>query len=241
MRTVISFVLVISLISSTALTAQQNVAVGPTAGVIAPEAARLGGDPQTQAFDNGWSRVRKLAPGTVLIVTMTGSELTTRYFVSGDESHISVLNVNGPDLPAPAKDVLRQVASTHPSYLPAAQRGEQFLLEHRVRVGPDGVFVADRKVADLAHVLEEYRRQDVTEIKTTRTGANRVGCALAAYYEGALVGGLPGVLIGGVAGRAAGGDTGVALVGMMVGWSIGGMAMYGKCRHPSEKTIYSAP
>ena len=41
--------------------------------------------------------------------------------------------------------------------------------------------------------------------------------------------------IGGAVGR----DSGPALVGMMVGWSVGAVYMYRKCRHKPEKVIYS--
>jgi hypothetical protein len=77
--------------------------------------------------------------------------------------------------------------------------------------------VADRKVADLAQVVQQYGRHDITEIKTASIESNPVGCAFAGYYGGGIVGGLPGAVIGGAVGR----DTGPALLGMVVGWSMG--------------------
>jgi hypothetical protein len=148
-----------------------------------------------------------------------------------------VLNVDDPALPAAARDVLRDIASTHPEYFPAAEKGGRFVLARNVRVGPDGVFVADRKVADLVQVVERYGRADITEILTARIESNPVGCAFAGYFLGGIVGGLPGGLIGG----AVIGDTGGVLQGMMAGWAIGGVLMYRKCRHRPEKVLYRAP
>jgi hypothetical protein len=202
------------------------------------EAVRLGAVQSSGTpAESNWSRVRKLASGTEIIVTVKGSPPVSRYFVAADDSGLSVLNVGDPALPTAARDVLRDVASTHPEWFQAAKTGGAFVLEKNVRVGPDGVFVADRKVADLAQVVEQYGRPDITDIKTASVESNPVGCAFAGYYGGAVVGGLPGVLIGGAVGR----DSGPALLGMMVGWSIGAVYVYRKCRHKPEKAIYLAP
>ena len=212
MRSAVSFTLITSLIAS-----------------AVPVAA--------QPVDSQWSRVRKLAPGTELVVNAKGAQRPSRYFVAGDESDLTVLNVDAPALPGAARDVLRNLASTHPEYFLAARKGGRFEFEKNVRMGPDGVFVADRKVADLAQVVEQYGRLDITEIKTAAIESNPVGCGFAGFYGGGLVGGLPGAVIGGAVGR----DTGPALLGMMVGWFVGAVYVYGKCRHKPEKAIYSAP
>jgi hypothetical protein len=130
----------------------------------------------------------------------------------------------------------RQSGPLTAEYFLAAQKGGQFELEKNVRLGPDGVFIADRKVAGLAQVVEQYGRQGITEIRTAETESNSAGCALAGYFGGGIVGGLPGAIIGGAVGR----DTGPALAGMMVGWSMGAVYVYRRCRHKPEKLIYSA-
>jgi hypothetical protein len=222
--------------SALSVAAQRDTpAAGPIALSINREAARLATVQQGQPDDPEWSRVRTLAPGTELIVIVNASQLARRYFVAGDESSLTVLNVGAPALPVAARDVLRDLASTHPAYFSAAQKGGQFALDRNVRVGPDGVFVADRKVADLAQVVEQYGRHDITEVTTAMAESNPVGCALAGYFGGAIIGGLPGAAVGGAVGR----DTGPALLGMMVGWSLGAVYVYRKCRHQPEKVIYS--
>jgi hypothetical protein len=239
MRSAVSLALVTSLIGSALpVAAQPNTPMaGPIARSITREAARFATVQQSKPVDSEWSRVRTLAPGTELIVIVKDSPPVNRYFVAGDESDLTVLNVGDPALPTAARDVLRDLASTHPEYLLAAQKRGEFALVKNVRVGPDGVFLADRKVADLAQVVEQYGRPDIAEIQTARIESNPVGCALAGYYGGAVIGGLPGVLIGGAVGR----DTGPALLSMMVGWSMGAVYVYRKCRHKPEKVIYLAP
>ena len=239
MRSAVSLALVTSLIGSALpVAAQQHTPMpGPIARSITREATRFATVEQSKPVDSEWSRVRKLAPGTELIVIVKGSQPSNRYFVAGDESDLTVLNVGAPSLPTAARDVLRDLASTHPEYFLAAQKGGEFAVEKNVRMGPDGVFVADRKVADLAQIVEQYGRHDITEITTAKIESNPVGCALAGYYGGGIVGGIPGAVIGGAVGR----DTGPALAGMMVGWSMGAVHVYRKCRHKPEKLIYSAP
>jgi hypothetical protein len=130
---------------------------------------------------------------------------------------------------------LRDVASTHPEYFSAGAKGRQIRLEKQVRLGPDGVFVADRNVAALVDVVEHFSRDTIAEIhKPQQSTRIRWDVAVAGYYGGALIGGLPGALIGG----AAGNDTGPALAGMMVGWSLGSLYVYRKCRHKPERVIY---
>ena len=238
MRSTVVLALVTSLIGSVhPVAAQQNTPIGgPIARAIAREAARQPTVQQSGPAESEWPRVRKLAPGTELIVTVKRSQPADRYLVQAGDSDLTVLNLSAPALPTAARDVLRHVASTHPEYMLAAKKGGRFGFEKNVRMGPDGVFVADRKIADLANVVEEYNRDDITEIKTAETESNPVACTLAGYYGGGVVGGIPGAIIGGAVGR----DTGPALVGMTVGWSIGAVYLYRKCRHTPEKVIYCA-
>jgi hypothetical protein len=236
-RSVVSLALVTSLIApALPVVADQNTPMnGPIARSVTGEVARLVTTEQRAPDDSEWSRVRRLAPGTELIVMVKNSQPASRYFVGGDESGLTMLNTDTPALPTTARNVLRSLASTHPEYFLAAQKGGQFQLEKNIRLGPDGVFIADRKVADLAQVVEQYGRQDITEIRTAEAESNPAGCALAGYFGGGVVGGVPGAIIGGAVGR----DSGPALVGMMVGWSMGAVYMYRRCRHKPEKVIYS--
>ena len=156
MRFVVALVLIACLLTATVPIHAQE--VSPFTRAVAREAGRLAvtGDFRPSAghapgrvgepADGNWSRVLKLGPGTGIVVTVQGSAPADRYFVSGDDSGLTVLNVGATALPSVARDVLRDVASTHPEYFSAAQKGRQIRLEKQVRLGPDGVFVADRNV-----------------------------------------------------------------------------------------------
>jgi hypothetical protein len=239
MRSAVSCTLITSLIASAVpVAAQQNrQEVGPITRSITREAARFATVQQSNPVDSQWSRVRKLAPGTELIVIVKGAQRPNRYFVVEIESDLTVLNVDDAALTSAARDVLRR-SCFHPSgiFSGRAKRRTVCVRERRAH-GADGVFVADRKVADLAQVVERYGRSDITEIRTAIVESNPVGCAFGGFYGGGIVGGLPGAVIGGAVGR----DTGPALLGMMVGWFVGAVYVYGKCRHKPEKVIYDAP
>src|SRR5438876_3645065 len=151
MKSAVSLTLIVSLIGSALpATAQERLdepASGPIARTVGREAARLVASQPDEPADQDWSDVRKLRPGTEIVVTAKGSPPVNRYFVTGDDSDLTLLNVSDPALPTAVSDVLRDVASTHPEYFQAAQKGGRFVLEKNVGVGPDGVFVAARKVA----------------------------------------------------------------------------------------------
>lgn len=223
--------------------AQQNArTVGPIARSITREAARVATVQQSKPVDSEWLRVRKLAPGMEIIVTVKGSPPAQRYFVAGNESELTVLTLTDPGLPPAVRDVLREMASNHPGYFPAAQKGGTFLLEKNLRVAPDGVFVADRKVADLRQVVEQIDRHDVAEIRRANVGSNALGCVLTGYFLGSFAGGFAGGYIG--AGVSRDKDSGF-MRGMVVGMPIGATLVYLKCRHsqwflPAE-VIYRAP
>ena len=191
---------------------------------------------QPQATESEWSQVRNLAPATELIVNARGIPPARRRFVVADDFVLTVLNLDEPPLPTRARDALREVASVHPEYFSAAEKGDRFVFSGNVRLERDGVFVSDQKVAALDEVVRRYQRSDITEITIVGDDGNRAECAFAGYFLGAIVGGLPGALVGGVIG-----DSGGALQGMVAGWAIGGVAMYRRCRDRPDTVLYRAP
>src|SRR5207237_5316108 len=92
-----------------------------------------------------------------------------------------------PSLPVAATEVLRDLASHNPGHFTDAQNGGTFLLDKNVRLGSEGVFLADQKIADLGQIVERTRRTDVVEIR--RASARRHPAAW-----GALVGAGAGVI-----------------------------------------------
>ena len=96
-----------------------------------------------------------------MVVTVKGSQPDKRYFVWAEESDLRVLNLTDPTLPPAAMRVLPDTTSNHLEDL-TPQTGA--FVDKEVRVGLDGVFVADRKVADLGQIVERIVRTDVAEI-----------------------------------------------------------------------------
>jgi hypothetical protein len=198
---------------------------------------------QSVPADSDWLRLRKLAPGTELIVTVNGSLPGSRYALAWDTSALTVLNLAAPALPAAARDVLRDAASTHPEYFPAAQRGQQFVLERNVKVGPGGVVVDGRKIADLQQIVETNARQEVAEIKTRQKGRGVWGHL--GPVGGYLVGAIGTGYVAGIACQARFGrnrcDTGAFLTGMLVGGIVGGGYGFRAANRETEHSIYRAP
>jgi hypothetical protein len=171
-----------------------------------------------------------------------GSQTGGRYVVRADEAALTVLNVTD-TLSGAAKEVLRGVASSHPEYFSAAQRGGTFVFEKGVRLGLNGLFVSDRKVADLGQIVENIARDDVAEIKIRRRGRGVWGHLgpLGGYFIGAMSGGLAV----GFACQAAAGrdrcDSGAFGAGALVGGVAGGVHGFRAARRETEDVIYRAP
>jgi hypothetical protein len=196
-----------------------------------------------EPLDPNWSRLRKLAPGTELIVTVKGSLPAKRYSVAWDDSALTVLNLSAPTLPDAARNVLRDVATTRPEYFPAAKKGGLCVLERNVRVGPGGVFVDGRRVADLQQVVETSARQQLVEIRTLQKGRGLWGHL--GPVGGYLVGSMAGGYVAGFACQARLGrnrcDTGAFLTGMLVGGIVGGGYGFRAAHRETEHVIYRAP
>jgi hypothetical protein len=201
-----------------------------------PVTAQVGNPRQSD-----WSRVRNVAPGTEVIVTVRGSQPGTRYVALAGESDLTVLNVADLTLRSEfaARRVLLNVASHHPEYFADAERAGEFV-DNDVRVAPDGVFVAGRKVVDLDQVIERLARIVVVEIKTAKTrGAGSPGAVL-----GALIGYFGGAWAGHMIGRAAGADPsnlGFMFWGGVGGGVAGGLLGYRVASRETDDVIYRAP
>ena len=132
-----------------------------------------------------WWRVSTLDPGTE-ITLKTDSVEGRRYVLDVDPAGLTVLNVAHPLLPSVVRDQLKTAARQQPGLLLAASHGARFLTPE-IRMGPDGVFYRQSKVADLSGVVVRVPRGDVLQIARRQ----RRGSGL-----GALVGGVAGMSIG---------------------------------------------
>jgi hypothetical protein len=178
MKAAVSLTLVLALITS-ALPVSAQARIDGTAGQ------------QAGASTNDWSRVRALEPGTEITVAATGSQPGERYVLSTNESGITTLNLADPTLPARAREALRWAAERNPALLADAHEAGTVPLEKNVRLLSGGVFVADRKVADLESLVETVARADIveiTEITRVTSARNVVRGALGGAATGAVVG-----------------------------------------------------
>jgi hypothetical protein len=95
MQVAVSIPLIVCLVTSTLpLEAQDRMesTAGPITRGIAREAARLTVDQTASSDDAEWSRVRKLASGSEIIVTVEGVQPVERRVVRVDESSLTLSN-----------------------------------------------------------------------------------------------------------------------------------------------------
>ena len=88
-----------------------------------------------------------------------GGAPADRYFVQLNDIIVVVLNLSAPDLP---KRQLLNMAIDNPAWI--AGTSKTTYRDNNLRVGPDGVFVKDKKVAELNQVVEWIPRTKVTAI-----------------------------------------------------------------------------
>lgn len=247
----VSVVLALSLGFSSAVSGQQR---GPirawlesearqnVAAASAAERSVESEVPDDRSADVGWSRVRRLKPGREITLTIRGLQPASRYLLSADESGITLLNLTDPTLPTAAARALREIATHHREYFEGAAKGGVFLVDN-LRLTSAGVFVSDRKVADLQRVVETRGRKEVAEIKTRQKGRGVWGHLgpLGGYF----VGGMSGGFVAGFACQATVGrdrcDTGAFLTGMLAGGVAGGVYGFHAAKRETNDVIYRAP
>ena len=184
-----------------------------------------------RSLASDWSRVGELKSATEVVVTIRGSQPGNRYFVLTDQFSVTVLNLTSPTLPTAATRVLRDVAAHHPEYFAAIQQRGGFE-QDTVRVSRDGVFVANRKVADLGDVVETIARNDVLQIRGPVVARGSVPGAIVGGWLGFAVGAIPAL------GGASKGLAWSALIGSVVTGAFLGSHW---SSHETEGLIYRAP
>jgi hypothetical protein len=122
--------------------------------------------------NDDWSRVAAIEHGATIRVVVKSGQAVTRNFVIADESAMIALNLTEPRLPWPVRRTLLAWSSDRPHALLLASRG-QALSDGRVRLGPDGVFLDGRKIAELDLVLEPFARDRIAEVSRFRPATGR--------------------------------------------------------------------
>jgi len=117
MQFAVSIPLIVCLVTSTLpLEAHDRMepTVGPIARGIAREATRLTVDQSASSTDVEWSRVRKLASGSEIIVTIEGAQPVERRVVRVDESSLTLSN----------GQVVERVARNNVAEIKAVKKGK---------------------------------------------------------------------------------------------------------------------
>jgi hypothetical protein len=142
-----------------------------------------------------------------------------------------VLNLTNPTLPAASIRTLRDIAAQHPENVAALNRTGA-LAQDNVRIGRDGLFIADRKVADLAQVVETIVPNDVSEIWGPVVARGSVLGTVLGGWLGFAVGAIPA--LGGASDEVAW----LVLIGSIAAGSYLGFRW---SSHETEGIVYKAP
>jgi len=106
-----------------------------------------------------WKRIQRFDPGTRVKVTIGSAMPVERYFVQLNDTELIVLNLTADNLP---KRQLLNMAVDNPAWI--AGTSKTTYRDNNLRIGPDGLFVKDQKVADLNQVVEHIPRGRVTSL-----------------------------------------------------------------------------
>ena len=183
------------------------------------------------SVESNWSRVSQLAPAAEVVVTTRGSQPRNRHFVAADDVALIVLNLTRPGLPPASTRVLREMASQHPEYFTAVQKSGTFAQDD-VRIGRDGLFVGNNRIADLEQVVERIARNDVSEIRGPVIARGSVMGAVLGGWLGFAVGAVPAL---------GGAPEGIAWLVLASSVSVGAFLGNHWSSHETEGIVYLAP
>jgi hypothetical protein len=130
------------------------------ASAVAGAHTTLDGIPRPFASDEAmWKRVQRFDVGTRVKVTVGTAPAVERYYVLLSDTELVVLNLTAENIP---KRRLLGMATDNPSWVAGAAKTTY--RDSDLRIGPEGVFVRDQKVAELGQVVERIPRDRITSI-----------------------------------------------------------------------------
>jgi len=106
-----------------------------------------------------WKRLQRMDVGTRLKITVGSAEAVERYFVQLNDAELVVLNLTAKNLP---RRQLLRMAADNPGWI--AGTSKTTYRDNDVRIGPEGLFVKDQRVAELAAVVEWIPRGQITSV-----------------------------------------------------------------------------
>lgn len=128
--------------------------------LVAPPASA--GQKQGKPID--WQEAQKLQPGTEIALTVTGNQPTKGRLLFADETRIITLKSTAPKLPGGVEKLLFSIGPAWPGIFDA----NATYASARLRVSQDGIVDGDRKLAELADVVQLTPRRNVEELSIHR-------------------------------------------------------------------------
>lgn len=192
-----------------------------------------------------WAGVRRLAAGTEVVVTAVNAVGGTYEVLDSDDASLTVLNAAGLAASGHGSKI-RPLATREPQALARVAQGDS-IISGDLRIAPEGVFVAGRKIGNLQQFLVRVPKADVLAISRVRGGTGpRVGAGAIGGFFGFMGGAFLGGMVGGTIGQAAGVDPSnlsPMFFGLLGGGVTGGYFGYRAAAGPrvEETLIYQAP
>lgn len=125
-----------------------------------------------------WQQVQTLKPGTEIVVRFARGGYRKVRLLFADEKVLFTMKLDAPRLPGRVERLLYGVEDGWPGLVEGAGSYE----DQRLRVSRDGIFDGNKRLADLADVIQRSPRADVREITAPprHTSRNvRIGVAVA--------------------------------------------------------------
>ena len=133
-----------------------------------------------------WEQAKKLKAGTEIDLTVTNAQPTKVRFLFADDAILLTLNPTSPKQP---ERIERSLVSLGPRWYYVVNQGAAFTSE-QLRVSREGVFDGEQKLAELADVVQQTPRANVTAIaaqpKKRHTGLIVMLSVVAAFFIGAI-------------------------------------------------------
>jgi hypothetical protein len=160
-------------------------AIGASSAVARPD--------QVADSRRDWQRVRDIKPKSEMFLTTESWSAKCTVLVSDDKG-LTVMKLNE-KLPFVVTETLREIVSRDPQLLVTlTTTGSRSDAARKVKIGPEGIFVGDKKIAAMSDVVVRVDRADVREVRKRPEGRS-VGRTVGGAFLGLLVGTVVGSVI----------------------------------------------
>jgi hypothetical protein len=214
---------------------------GPIAASIARHATDVRVE-STASNDPSWSTLKRLAPGTDVVVTVNAPEALNRVFVSANDDAITVIN-RATDPPCRAATSLVDLAKKRPDLFEPSHVAIGFVFGD-VDVRADRIVFSGTWDCATDTIIEQISRANIRAVKSAPTVQSSAGWTVAGVALGFIAGGYVsvGAALGGC---GASGHTspgcGVAMTAGLWGPVAGGLLGHYTTKQVIETTYYLRP